>query len=109
MKAARLLAWLVSLVALMVPPGMVAHAMAPAHQVASVECPDHPQPPPPCPDQGTAKHAAGDCCPLMASMAALLPAVAGVDCLIVFQMPAPHRALSCVGRTVTKDPPPPRV
>jgi hypothetical protein len=109
MKAARLLAWLVSLVALMVPPGMTAHAMAPAHQVASVECPDHAQPPPPCPDQGTAKHAAGDCCPVMAPMAALLPAVAGVDSLFVFQLPAPQRAPSRVGRTVTKDPPPPRV
>ena len=109
MKMARLLVWLVSLVALMVPPGMASHAIMPTHQAATVNCPDHALPPPPCPDQGTTKHAAGDCCPLMASMAALLPSAVAIDGLVVFQVPPPGRGEGHAGRTVTKDPPPPRV
>src|SRR5262245_38178917 len=108
MKAARFLVWLISLVALMMPPGMAAHAMAPAHPATFVDCPDHPSPPP-CPDQRTAKHATGDCCPLMVCMAALLPSAASVEGLVAFLLTPPARLQSYAGRTVAKDPPPPRV
>jgi len=109
MKPARLLVWMVALVALVAPSGMTVHAMAPAEQAALVDCADHPPLTDPCPDHGTAKHAAGDCCPLMTSAVALLPPAAGVDgpaasCTL---MPAPVRSL--VGRDIAKDPPPPRV
>ena len=108
MNRARLLVWLIALVALVAPPGMSAHAMAPAGQASSVDCPDH-APPPDCPAQGTAKHAAGQCCPLMAGVVALLPPVA------LAQTPAPFHARpatvarSLTGLVFTQDPPPPRV
>src|SRR5690348_3614099 len=72
MKALRLLVWMIALAALMVPPGLTVHAMAPSQSV-SMDCPDHAPPTDPCPDHGTAKHAAGDCCPLMTGAFALLP------------------------------------
>lgn len=74
MTRARTLVWLIAVVAFAVPSFgtvMAGHAMAPAGQVASVDCPDH-APPPGCPAQGTAKHAAGECCPLMSGAVALL-------------------------------------
>jgi hypothetical protein len=107
MKAARLLVWIVTLVALMAPPGMTVHAMAPAPQAASADCPDH-MPPDPCPDHGTARHAAGDCCSLMSCAPALLPAPVGVDGPVSFHPPASGRTPARAGRIVTKDPPPPR-
>ena len=110
MTSARLLLWLVSMVALLVPPVATSHAMAPSRPGASIDCPDHtPAPPPLCPDHGTAKHAAGDCCSLMAPMMALLPAAAAVETQITFRMPMAQRTPGYAGRIVTKDPPPPRV
>jgi hypothetical protein len=106
MKAARLLAWLVSLVALMVPPMATGHVIGPPQAVASVECPGHA--PPPCPDHGTAKHAAGECCPLMAPMMALLSEAPVLETELVFRVPMPEPAAGLAGRIVTKDPPPPR-
>src|SRR5262245_17561769 len=108
MKAARLLVWMVALVALMAPPGMTVHAMAPPSQATSTDCPDHMPPPDPCPDHGTAKHTAGDCCSLMSCAPALLPVPVGVDGPVSFHPPAPPRTLAHAGRIVTQDPPPPR-
>jgi hypothetical protein len=109
MTAARFLVWLVSLVALLVPPMATGHAMAPSQPVASIDCPDHAPPTAPCPDHGTAKHAAGDCCSLMAPLMALLPGTLVVDAKIMSRLPLPEPPAGFTGRTVTKDPPPPRV
>ena len=107
MVPARLLVWMVALVALLMPPGMAVHAMASSGQAASLDCPGHA--PPPCPDHDTAKHAAGDCCPLMSGAVALLPtAIAGGEAAsspVVPQDCAPD----LVGLLFAKDPPPPRV
>ena len=108
MKATRLLVWLVSLVALMVPPVATGHATSPPHAVARVECPEHAPPPAPCPDHGTAKHAAGECCQLMAPMMALLSEGPVLDTRIIFRTPLPEPLAGLAGRIVTQDPPPPR-
>jgi len=47
MLRARLLVWMIAVVALLSPPGMTAHAMAPAGQAAMVDCPGHAPPPDP--------------------------------------------------------------
>jgi hypothetical protein len=107
MKALRLLVWMIALVVLMVPPGLTVHAMAPSQSV-SMDCPDHAPPTDPCPDHGTAKHAAGDCCPLMTGAFALLPLSVRLADPIAFHLSPPQRALFHAGRIVTKDPPPPR-
>ena len=49
MKAARLLVWMVALVALLAPPGMAVHAMTPSQ---AIDCPDHVPHPDPCPGHG---------------------------------------------------------
>ena len=46
--------------------------MAAVPQASSVDCPDHAPPPDPCPSEGTAKHAASACCPMMSGAVALL-------------------------------------
>ena len=74
MIGARLLVWMIAVVALLVPPGLAVHAKAAAGHVATVDCPGHAPPPDPCPEQDKAKHAAGVCCPLMSGAVALLPA-----------------------------------
>jgi hypothetical protein len=105
-----LLVWLIAMLALIAPPGLSLSAMAaPVEKAATVDCPDHTPPPSPCPDKGTAKHAAGTCCPLMAGAVALLsPAMVIEATFALATMVAPSvRSLS--GRTFTKDPPPPRV
>lgn len=109
MVRARLLVWMIAVVALLAPPGMTAHAMAPAGQLSSVDCPDHAPPPDPCPDHGTARHAAGVCCPLMAGTLALVPPATSVEGPTVFHPPAPAPALNLSGLTFSQDPPPPRV
>lgn len=103
----RLLVWLVALLSLAVPPVMAGHARASTAEAAMVDCPDH-APPPPCPDEGTAKHAASACCPLMGgAVAVLLP-----EASMAARPPAESRAamtvLTLAGRLFTKDPPPPR-
>ena len=116
MTRARILVWLIALVAFVVPSfgtAAASHAMTSSMthgaQAATVECPDHAPPPEDCPAQGTAKHAAGQCCPMMScTFAVLPPASAGVA-------PAPRHAWlsapvrSLIGLTFTQDPPPPRV
>jgi hypothetical protein len=105
----RLFVWLIALMALIAPPGMSLHAMAAAPQSSSVDCPDHAPPPDPCPNEGTAKHAASACCPLMSGAVALLSAPAGIEAPVFLDVPMPAIVRSLVGRVFTKDPPPPRV
>jgi hypothetical protein len=96
---------LIALLTLVAPPGLAVHAMAPAGQVMA-GCPDHA--PPPCPDDGTARHAAGTCCPTMAGTMALPLPLAAVDPLPKAGSPLAPSTRLLVGHTLTKDPPPPR-
>jgi hypothetical protein len=108
----RSLFWLVALVAFVLPSlgaASMAHAAASAERSAAVDCPDHAPPPAPCPEKGTARHAAGDCCPLMAPALALLPPAADGDVALPFHAPLLERMRSLAGRLFTEDPPPPRV
>ena len=109
MIRARLLVWMIAVVALLAPPGMTAHAMAPAGQAAMVDCPGHAPPPDPCPDHDTAKHAAGACCPLMSGAAALLPAAAANGGAAPSHAVPQVHSPALVGRLFAQDPPPPRV
>jgi hypothetical protein len=108
MTRLRLLVWLIALMAFIAPPGMSAHAMMAAAQASSVDC-DHAPPPDPCPSEGTAKHAASACCPLMSGAVAVLPAPAGIETPIPLDILVSLRVRSLAGRLFTKDPPPPRV
>jgi hypothetical protein len=108
MRGASFLVWLVSLVALIVPPVATGHAMPLPHSAASADCPGHAPPPVPCPDHGTAKHATGECCALMAPMLALLSETPVIDAKFVFRVPMPEPPAGFTGRIVTQDPPPPR-
>jgi hypothetical protein len=105
----RLFVWLIALMAFIAPPGMSAHAMMPAAEASSVDCPDHAPPPDPCPSEGTAKHAASACCPLMAGAVAVLAAPADIDTPVLLDVFLSLRTRSLAGRLFTKDPPPPRV
>jgi hypothetical protein len=106
----RGLAWLIALVALACPPLSGAHAGLAIHHTAAAtaDCPDHVPPPQPCPAQGTAKHAAGACCAMMAGMLAVLPGPAILQTL----PPSVGRSMAVyadlTGLLFTKDPPPPR-
>ena len=116
MTRARTLVWLIALAIFAVPSfgaAAASHAMAqPMTQdagAALVDCPDHAPPPAPCPEQGTAKHAASQCCPLMAGSMALLPSaiLERTPSLAEHPFLAPVHRLA--GLTFTQDPPPPRV
>ena len=116
MTRTRSLVWLIALVAFVVPSfgaAAASHAMAPSMthgaQVASVDCPDHALPPEDCPSLGTAKHAAGQCCPMMSCTLAVPPLSVVEGALSSLGQPplAPVRSLA--GLTFTQDPPPPRV
>ena len=102
-------AWLIALLAFACPPLSGAHAGPAVHHAASgVDCPDRAPPPQPCPAQGTAKHAAGACCAMMAGMLAVLPGPPILQTL----PPSVGRSLAVyadlTGLLFTKDPPPPR-
>jgi hypothetical protein len=109
MTRLRFLVWMIALMALIAPPGMTIHAVAAVSQMSSVDCPDHAPPPDPCPSEGTAKHAASTCCPLMSGAVALLPPPAEIATPVLFDVHLSLRVRSLVGRIFTKDPPPPRV
>ena len=110
MTRLRLLVWLLALLALIAPPGTTIHAMAAASHASSVDCPDHAPPPPdPCPSEGTAKHAASTCCPLMSATVALPAAPPGVEAPAFLDRPVSAAVHLLAGRLFTKDPPPPRV
>jgi len=112
MARIRSLLWLVVLITFAVSSlgaASIAHAALSGERTAA-DCAEHAPPPDPCPAKGSAKHAAGDCCPLMAGALALLPAVpAGGEMAMAFDALLPWRAPSLAGRLFTKDPPPPRV
>ena len=109
MTRLRLFVWLIALMALIAPPGMSSMRWRRLAQTSSVDCPDHAPPPDPCPSEGTAKHAASACCPLMSGAVALLPAPASIETPIALDVLLSLRARSLAGRLFTKDPPPPRV
>jgi hypothetical protein len=108
MIPARLVVWMIAVMALLAPPGMVAHAMAPAGRAAMVDCPGHAPPPEPCPDHDTAKHAAGACCPMMSGAVALLPTTAATGEVASTQAVPQVRSRDLIGRVFAQDPPPPR-
>jgi hypothetical protein len=112
MTRLRALFWLLALIAVVLPSlgtEAMAHAAASLERTASADCPEHAPPPAPCPEKGTARHAAGDCCPLMAPALAVLPPAAGDDAAVSFAAARPERVRSLAGRLFTQDPPPPRV
>ena len=109
MVRTRLLVWVIAAVALLAPPGLTAHAMAPAGHAAMVDCPGHAPPTEPCPEHDAAKHAAGACCPLMSGVVALLPATVASSEAASSQVVRQVRSPSLIGRLFAKDPPPPRV
>jgi hypothetical protein len=111
MVGARSFLWLLALVAFAVSSfgtASIGHASASAEQSAMADCPDH-APPPDCPSQGTAKHAAGKCCPLMTGVVALLPPVASAQTVAPYHIRPATIARNLIGLTFTQDPPPPRV
>lgn len=107
----RILIWLFAIAVFVIPsmgPKMVGHEMAPAERAMSVDCPSH-APPSGCPDEGTAKHAAGECCPLMAGVVALPSPSATVAAPAFRHVHVSPTSRTLAGRLFTKDPPPPRV
>jgi hypothetical protein len=106
----RSLAWLIALLAFVMPPSFVpATAMASADHATMSDCPNHAPPPAPCPEKGTAKHAAGLCCPAMAGSLAVLPAGVPGPSRTVHQSYVAPVVSHLTGLSLTKDPPPPRV
>jgi hypothetical protein len=106
----RAFAWLIALVAFISPSfGTMspAHSALPAQQAAA-DCPEH-APPPDCPAQGTAKHAAGQCCPLMAGVVALMPPTVLAETPALFHALPAATVPSLAGLSYKQDPPPPRV
>ncbi len=111
MTRLRTLIWLIAVVAFAVPSFgtvMASHAMAPAGQAASLDCPDH-APPPDCPAQGTAKHAAGQCCPQMTGAVALLLPGATAKAPVRAHTRVIVAATTLVSLFLAQEPPPPRV
>ena len=107
----RALFWLAVLVTFAAPSfgvAPVAGAHAAAAQAVSADCPDHAPPPDPCPAKDTAKHAAGECCPMASSTLAVLPPTVASDAASAFEAPIARPVRSFVGHVSTKDPPPPR-
>jgi hypothetical protein len=109
MIRARLLVWMIAVAALLAPPAMANHALAPVDQAATVDCPGHAAPPGRCPDHDTAKHAAGACCPSMSGAGALLPAAAANGGAASSHAVPQVHSPALVGRLFAQDPPPPRV
>jgi hypothetical protein len=107
MRLRRLL-WLIALAVFVCPSwiGSAAAADRIAHPIAG-HC--HDVPPPPCPEHGSAKHAAGLCCPLMSQSAAVMPRA-----MVLNPSRDPSRFVLAAGPHLTglsphEDPPPPRV
>ena len=111
MTRLRTLLWLMAVIAFAVPSFgtvMASHAMAPAGQAASVDCPDH-APPPDCPAQDTAEHAAGECCPLMAGVVALLLPGATAEAPVRTHTWVIAVVADLTNLFLAQEPPPPRV
>ncbi len=107
---ARSFLWLIALAAFVCPPltGAVASSAVDHMAVAMPDCPDHVPPPDPCPLKDTAKHAAGDCCPMMSGVPALLPEAIPGDTRSPFHSRVLSVGISLTGLLFTQDPPPPR-
>lgn len=119
----RSLAWLIALIGFLAPSFGAGAAMHPAASTEqgsteqgpmergpTIDCPDHAAPPAdPCPDRGTAKHAAGQCCPMMSCVFAVLPPAAAEDASPSVGQPLRAPVHTLVGLIFTQDPPPPRV
>jgi hypothetical protein len=104
----RRLLWLIAL-AMFACPSWIGSATAMDRAAHAIDGGCHDAPPPPCPEHGTAKHAAGLCCPLMSAAAALLPhalALAAPREPGAFGLAS---ALRLTGLSPHQDPPPPRV
>jgi hypothetical protein len=107
MKLLGAFAWLLTVVAFMMPSATMQPARAMSGGGMTVHC--HDPMPPPCPDHDTAKHAAGTCCTSMAASSALLPASGDA---LRSAMSSLDRASTVVagltGFSQAKEPPPPR-
>lgn len=107
MRLLRAFAWLLTVMAFMVPPAAMQPAQAMQGGERGVHCPG--SLPPPCSDHDTAKHAAGTCCASMAAASALLPASGEA---VASAMSSLDRASTVVagltGFSQAKEPPPPR-
>jgi hypothetical protein len=111
----RLALWLTTLATLVFPAAMMArHAVAahgqsahaPQEAGAMPDC--HDPAPPPCPDEGTAKHAAATCCPIMSGTVAVMPDEQPTGGRVEIAGAMPSRPTPLSGLTYCKDPPPPR-
>ncbi len=107
MKLLRAFAWLLTVVAFMMPAATMQPAQAMQGSGMGMHCGD--SMPPPCPDHDSAKHAAGACCSSMAAASALLPASGDA---LPSSMSSLDRASTVVagltGFSQAKEPPPPR-
>jgi hypothetical protein len=106
----RGLIWLLAVCAFLLPPAVAPMAATEAARHAAMsDCSDHAPPAAPSPDKGSAKHAAGLCCPAMTQVVAVLPVVAATtsgESTDARVLPvAPH----LTGLSPHTDPPPPRV
>jgi len=104
--------WLIALTAFVLLPLGLGTGSASAHGPGKIEamtdCPDHAPPPKPCPSQGTAKHAAGDCCPAMTGNVAVLPVAPDGAMEARPARYGSSLAPALYALDLTKDPPPPR-
>jgi hypothetical protein len=107
MKLLRAFAWLLTVVAFMMPAATMQPARAMQGGERGMHCGD--PMPLPCPDHDTVKHAAGTCCASMAAASALLPASGDA---LLSSMSSLDRASTAVagltGFSQAKEPPPPR-
>jgi hypothetical protein len=104
----RSLLWLIAMAAFLLP-SFVGAAVAFDRMSNPVLSDCGHQLPPPGPEKGTAKHAAGLCCPLMAAAVALLPPAALPGARKVHASVAPASVPHLSGLSPRKEPPPPRV
>ena len=109
----RALLWLVAAFAVALAPAFDrGDAKAQTHHAAGAvpDCHDHAPPPPPdpCSDHGTAKHAAGECCPMMVGAVAVLSLSSADQARPIEPAPPAVTARHLTGLSPTKDPPPPR-
>jgi len=106
----RGLVWLLAVCAFLLPPAVAPMAATEADRHAAMsDCPDRAPPAAPSPDKGSAKHAAGLCCPAMAQVVAVLPVVAVTAGLASHDARVLPVARHLTGLSPHTDPPPPRV
>jgi hypothetical protein len=104
----RSLLWLFAVVGFLVPSFAGAAAASNRMEHSMTAGGGH-EMPPPCPEKGTAKHAAGLCCALMACALAVLPAGAYAKTMDLSSLRVFPAVPHLTGLSPHKDPPPPRV